>query len=126
MPERTFPELIGDLDIVSTNLKGRLHEVPHLAGMQATLESWVIEARSLESQQEVFTARLREINEQRRAVEARGVALNSQTRDALSGHYGPKSQTMREFGYLPRGRKPAASKETPKQAPPQTARAAAS
>jgi hypothetical protein len=117
MPERTFPELIGDLDVLNTNLKARLGEVPHLGGLQATLEAWVIEARSLESQQEVFTARLREVNEQRRAAAARGTALRSQVRDALSGHYGPKSQTMREFGFLPRGRRPAASREAP-PAPP--------
>ncbi|HEX5759950.1 MAG TPA: hypothetical protein VF121_12230 [Thermoanaerobaculia bacterium] len=119
MPRESFPELLVELDTLSTNLKGRLGDTPHLAVMQADLEAWVAEARGLESQQEIFEARLRETNEKRRKSEQRGVDLRGQLNAALRGHFGPKSQTLREFGFLPRGRKLAAPK--PDEPPPQPA-----
>jgi hypothetical protein len=102
MPNRTFPELIGDVDKLSTNLRGRLVEMPHLTPLQADLEAWLIEARSSESQQGVYTARLREVNEQRRGIETRGVALKSRAVDNLRGHFGGQAKTLHEFGVRPR------------------------
>ena len=116
---RTFPEVIGDLDKLSTNLKGRLVEVPHLTPLQAELESWLVEARASESQQGIFTARLREVNEQRRGIETRGVALKVRTVDGLRSHFGGRAKTLHEFGVRPRrgGRR---RKATPEQPEPTT------
>jgi hypothetical protein len=119
MARESFPELLVELDTLSTNLNGRMAEVPHLAVMQSDLEAWVAEARGLESQKEIFEARLRETNEKRRVAERRGIDLRGQLNAALRGHFGPKSQTMREFGFVPRGRKLARPKgeEPPAPAP---------
>jgi hypothetical protein len=74
-------------------------------------------AKGLESQQEIFEARLRETNEKRRLEEQRGVDLRSKMNAALRGHFGPKSQTMREFGFVPKGRKLAKPKGEQPPAP---------
>ncbi|HVF59434.1 MAG TPA: hypothetical protein VNJ70_06440 [Thermoanaerobaculia bacterium] len=113
MAHESYPELLVALDGLSTNLKGRLGDAPHMTVMQTDLEAWVAEARGLEAQTEIFEARLRETNEKRRVSQQRGIDLRSQLNGALRGHFGPKSQTLREFGFLPRGRKRSAKKEEP-------------
>lgn len=120
MPSESYAELLVSLDGLATNLKGRLGEAPHLTVLQSDLEAWVAEARGLEAQKEIFEARLRETNEKRRNSEQRGIDLRSQLNGALRGHFGPKSQTLREFGFLPRGRKPSGRKEEPKPGEPST------
>lgn len=101
MPKRILPVLIGELDTLNTNLKGRLDEVQHLAPLQAELEAWLAEVRNLESQQEVHTARLRETNEKRRRAEERGVDLRSRLTHGLRSHFGTKNKALHEFGIKP-------------------------
>ena len=101
MPKQVLPVLIGELDTLATNLKGRLDEVQHLAPLQAELEAWLAEVRSLESQQEVYTARLRETNEKRRRAETRGVDLRSRLAHGLRSHFGTKNKALHEFGIKP-------------------------
>ncbi|HEX9668666.1 MAG TPA: hypothetical protein VGC93_04200 [Thermoanaerobaculia bacterium] len=101
MPKQTLPELIGELDTLAANLKGRLEEMQHLAPLQAELEGWLAEVRGLEGQQDQFTARLRETNESRRRAEARGVDLRSRLAHGLRSHFGTKSKALHEFGIKP-------------------------
>ncbi|HEX5760988.1 MAG TPA: hypothetical protein VF121_17505 [Thermoanaerobaculia bacterium] len=101
MPNRILPVLIGDLDILATNLKGRLAELQHLAPLQAELEAWLTEVRGLESQQDQFIARLRETNEKRRLAESRGVDLRSRLAHGLRSHFGVKNKALHEFGIKP-------------------------
>jgi hypothetical protein len=101
MPNRILPVLIGELDILATNLKGRLDELQHLAPLQAELEAWLTEVRGLESQQDQFIARLRETNESRRRAEARGVDLRSRLAHGLRSHFGTKNKALHEFGLKP-------------------------
>ena len=118
MPDRNLIELIAAMDVLSTNLKARLPEIPLLEPLQTDLEAWLAETRGLENQQEIYTARLRETNEKRRRAEARGVELRSQADAALRGQFGTKNKVLHEFGLRPRGvrrttKKPETAAPTP-------------
>ena len=118
MPDRNLVELIGFMDVLSTNLKARLTEIPLLEPLQTDLDAWLAETRGLETQQEIYTARLRETNEKRRKAEARGIELRAQADAALRGQFGTKNKVLHEFGLRPRGGRRTAKKgETPAPAP---------
>ena len=125
MPRESFLELLTEMDTLNGNLKAKLTELPaHIQPLQADLEAWLIACRSLEGQQEVYNARLRETNESRRNQETRGLLLRTQIRDALRGWFGGKSQTLREFLVRPRGGRRTARKEEPAPPAPTTPPAA--
>lgn len=111
--------LIGDIDAIAINLKGRLGEEPLqiLTGFQAELEVWLGEARELERQQELATGRIRQTTEQRRLTQRRGVELRSRAAGHLRGVFGPKATDLHEFGLRPR-RNPRRTK--PVQEPEET------
>ncbi|HVF59471.1 MAG TPA: hypothetical protein VNJ70_06630 [Thermoanaerobaculia bacterium] len=118
MPRETFLELLAEMDTLNVNLKAKLPDLPpHLIPLQADLEAWLLACRSLEAQQEVYNARLRETNESRRKQEARAIELRGQIRDALRGFFGGKNQTLREFLVKPRGGRRTPKKEEPPPAP---------
>lgn len=119
MPDRNLINLIAAMDILSTNLKARLPEIPLLEPLQTDLEAWLAETRGLENQQEIYTARLRETNEKRRRAEARGVELRAQADAALRGQFGTKNKVLHEFGLRPRSgvRRSAKKGEAPAPAP---------
>ncbi len=96
--------LIGDIDTVAINLKGRLGEEPlqFLTGLQAELEGWLGEARELEGQQELANGRLRQTSEQRRVVHRRGLELRSRATGHLRSVFGPKAKELLDFGVRPR------------------------
>ncbi len=110
--------LVADVDALATHLQSRLGEVPHLAGLHTELTTWLGEARSLESQREVHTGRLRKVNRARFLIESRGADLRTRAADGLRMHFGGKDPELLEFGVRPRGgggsRRRAAS---PAQAP---------
>lgn len=119
MPRETFLELLAEMDTINANLKAKLADLPpHIQPLQADLETWLLAVRSLEAQQEVYNARLRETNEARRRQEARAIELRGQIRDALRGWFGGKSQTLREFLVKPRGGRRTPKKEEQPTPPP--------
>ncbi len=117
--------LIGDIDAVAVNLKGRLGEEPLqiLTGFQAELEEWLTEARELERQQELATGRIRQTAERRRVVHQRGVELRTRAAGHLRGIFGPKAKALHDFGFRPRRDprpakpEPPAPEETPQPTP---------
>lgn len=113
MPRQTYSQLIVEIDALSTNLRSNLDEVPLLSTVQTELDAWLAEARGLTSQQDVFTARLRETSEKRRLSEAKGIELRGRAANGLRSHFGIKSQSLREFGLRPRRNPRPAAKEQP-------------
>jgi hypothetical protein len=111
--------LIGDLDAIANNLKGRLGEeqLQILTGFQAELEAWLVEARELERQQELATGHLRQTTERRQLTQRRGVELRSRAAGHLRGVFGPKAKQLHEFGLRPR-RDPRPVKKARQPAPP--------
>ena len=71
MARKRISGLIGDITTITSNLSIRLGggELQQLAPFQAELETWLAEARGLESQHEFHTARLRENTQQKRLIE---------------------------------------------------------
>ena len=121
MARESFLELLTEMDTLNVNLKAKLADLPaHIQPLQADLEAWLLACRSLEAQQEVYNARLRETNDSRRRQETRGLELRTQIRDALRGWFGGKSQTLREFLVKPRGGRRPAKKEEPTPPPAPT------
>ncbi len=117
MARKRISTLVADVDAIATHLKTRLGEVTHLTGLQTELEGWLAEARDLESQREVHTGRLRQIDAVRRSTEARGVELRARAVDNLRGHFGGRAKVLLEFGIRPRSsgggrRKPATPEQT--------------
>jgi hypothetical protein len=105
MSRRGISELIGDIHTIANSLKGRLGEggdLQSLTDFQSQLEAWLNEARALEVQQELDTSRLRKTTELRRQIRRRGVDLRGRAAAHLQGHFGKKSQDLREFGLQPR------------------------
>jgi len=107
--------LIGDIDAVAINLKGRLGEEPLqiLAVFQTELEAWLTEARELERQQELATGRSRQTTEQRRFIHRRGVELRTRAAGHLRGVFGPKAKDLHDFGLRPRRDPRPAKPESP-------------
>lgn len=104
MATQSLKEKIIQWKVLSTNLKARLPEMPHLEADVKVFEELIASAESLESQQGIYTARLRETNKERIELEKRTRAVRNRLAASLQGVYGPESQTLHEFGVKPRVR----------------------
>lgn len=101
MVTRTLPEDIGDWKILSDNLEPLLGELPYLSAQHAELDRAIEEALRLEAEQEVAIARLREINTERAAVQARGQEIRRKIVFGLRGHYRGTNVKLLQFGVKP-------------------------
>jgi chromosome segregation ATPase len=106
MPTQSLREKISVWKVLSTNLKARLPELPHLTEHVTLFEELVTSAEALESQQGIYIARLRETNKERTELEKRARTLRNRLAASLQGAYGPDSQTLHEFGVKPRIQRP--------------------
>lgn len=105
MPTLSFKEKLTSWEVMSTNLKARLDEIPHMSEDQAALEALLAEGRGLEAQQGMYTAALRETNRKRVLLEIRGDELRERMAGSLRGKFGPTSHRLYEFGLKPRIRR---------------------
>jgi hypothetical protein len=115
--------LIGDIDAIANNLKGRLGEPPlqHLVGLQSELEAWLVEARALERQQELDTGQIRRTSERRRKIHGNDVELRGRATTSLQGLFGKKAKDLHDFGLRPRrDPRPAKSQPSPEPTPQPT------
>lgn len=105
MATQSFKEKLASWEVMSTNLKAQLDQVPYLSEDQAALEALLAEGRGLEAQQGMYIAALRETNRKRVVLEIRGDEMRERMAGSLRGKFGPTSQRLHEFGVRPRTRR---------------------
>lgn len=102
MATPTFKEKLGTWDAMSQNLRDCLAEVPYLTEDQAALEELLAQGHSLEAQQAVFLASLREVNRRRAELERQGDVLRNRLAGALRHKFGETSTRLIAFGLKPK------------------------
>lgn len=118
MPGITFQKIVGDCELLNSNLKPLLAEMPLLQEESDALDALIARAKSLGNEQEVLTGRLREITRLRQEAQRESHDMRSRVAALLRGKLGFKSETLIGFGVPPRKRrKPAVKKAAPQPAP---------
>lgn len=102
MATPTFKEKIGTWDTMNKNLRDCLTEIPYLAEDQEALDRLLARSRSLEAQQGMYIASLREVNRQRVEIEREGDELRNRLAGALRHKFGETSMRLFAFGLKPK------------------------
>lgn len=118
-----FSEKITNWDLLNTNVKPYMEEMPHLREIQAKLETVISDGRSLDSEQEVARSQLRELTRRRQDLEKRGEALRRRVAAHLRGTFGFTSEQLIKFGVNPRPTRPRTRKSRKSQEKPEEATA---
>lgn len=114
MAIHTYLDRLNRWAVLSTNLKNRLGELPHLAAKQSEFEALVAEGLRLVAQQKQRTGEASELVDRRKALMLRGGHLRELLVAALRENFGPSSPRLVEFEIRPRGRRqPAPDSEPP-------------
>ncbi len=116
MPTTSFQKIVGDCELLISNLRPLLGEMPLLEEEAQALEALITRAKSLGSEQKVLTGRLREIVRLRLEAQLESNDMRSRVAALLRGKLGFQNETLLGFGVPPRKRarkKPA----TPQPAP---------
>lgn len=121
MASVSFQKIIGDCELLSSNLKPHLQEMPLLQEESDALDALIVRAKSLGNEQKVLTGRLREITRLRQEAQRESNDMRSRVAALLRGKLGFQSETLIGFGVPPRKRsrkKPTASEPTPTEPAP--------
>jgi hypothetical protein len=118
-----FSEKITNWDLLNTNMKPVLEEMPHLRPIQAELETLISQARALDSEQEIARSQFRELTRRRQEAEKQGESLRRRVASHLRGTFGFTSEQLIKFGVNPRPtrtrpRKTRASQQKPEETTP--------
>ena len=97
-----FANRITNWEVFNSNLKPFLPELPFLQSISTEMETLIVEAKSLDSEQEVARGRLQEIVHRRQELEKRGDDLRNRAASHLKGTFGFSSDALVKFGVRPR------------------------
>jgi hypothetical protein len=100
----TFGKKITSWELLSGNLKPLLGTMPFLEPIQAELEALIVEARTLDQQQELARGQARELTRKRQDAEKLGENLRRRISAHLRGQFGFTSELLVQFGVNPRPR----------------------
>jgi pyruvate/2-oxoglutarate dehydrogenase complex dihydrolipoamide acyltransferase (E2) component len=120
MPGLSFQKIVSYCELLNSTLKPQLTEMPHLQDESAALDALVLQAKSLDNEQQVLRGRLREITRLRRETERQGQDLRSRIAAQIRGKMGFDNENLLGFGIPPRKRtrkKPQDPAEAPSPAP---------
>ncbi|HEV2852484.1 MAG TPA: hypothetical protein VHC97_06745 [Thermoanaerobaculia bacterium] len=104
MPSISFQKIVGDCELLSTNLKPHLTEMPLLQEESDALDALIAKAKALGHEQEVLTGRLREITRLRREAQVESQDMRSRIAALLRGKLGFANESLIGFGVTPRKR----------------------
>lgn len=104
MPGITFQKIVGDCELLSSNLKPLLTEMPLLQEESNALDALIVKSKALGNEQEVLTGRLREITRLRQEAQRESHDMRSRVAALLRGKLGFKNETLLGFGVPPRKR----------------------
>ncbi len=124
---QSYAEKFSRWEILITNAKPTLPEMPHIGEDLTVLEQRLTEARVLESRQEDLRAQARDLGKQIRSAAREGEKARARLGANLRAKYGFESDTLVKYGFKPRPpvtrrrlfKKPAAEAQTtsPEQGP---------
>lgn len=117
MPGLSFQKITSLCELLNSNLKPQLKDLPHLEDESTQLDSLVLRTKSLDGEQQVLVGRLREITRLRQEAEAEGQDLRSRVVAQIRGKLGFKNENLIGFGIPPRKR---SRKKAEKASPPTT------
>ena len=117
-----FSKRLNRWELISTNAKPHLEEMPFLQGLVTDLDGVIVEARSLDPVQEQNRQNLADATHRRQELERRGETLRARITAHLKGSFGHTSDDLIQFGITPRPRtlrrkKGAGAKKTEKPDP---------
>ena len=115
----TFAKKITEWELLNTNIKPHLPDLPHLQGVSADLDALIVQSKQLDSQQEIARGQLQDSVHQRQALEKKGETLRQRASSLLKGSLGFASDDLVKFGIRPRKSGPRGPK---KQKPPVAAK----
>jgi hypothetical protein len=102
MPGKSFQKITSLCELLNSNLKPQLKDLPHLQDESTQLDSLVTRTKSLDGEQQVLIGRLREITRLRQEAEAEGQDLRSRVVAQIRGKLGFKNENLIGFGIPPR------------------------
>ena len=119
MATTSFQKIIGDCELLTSNLRPLLTEMPLLQEESEALEALMARAKSLGNEQQVLTGRLREITRLRIEAQRESNDMRSRVAALLRGKLGFKNETLIGFGIPPRkrSRKKSEPQVTPQPTP---------
>lgn len=119
---KAFAKKITEWELLSSNLKPHLAEMPFLQEIVDELDALIARARALDLEQELARGRLQDAVHQRQEVEKQGERLRGRAAAHLKGRFGFGSDDLVQFGLRPaRGvRGPRKAKPAEATTPPPT------
>jgi hypothetical protein len=110
-------------DVLVTNLKPDVPEIPHVADDLKTLEDLLAQARLLQTQQEEMRSQSRNSTDQLKKVLAEGDRLRARLGSTLKGKLGFSDAKLVKYGFTPLQRRrksktPTAATGTPAETGP--------
>ncbi|HYU33890.1 MAG TPA: hypothetical protein VEW48_17190 [Thermoanaerobaculia bacterium] len=93
---------LGNWDMLTTNVKPRLPELPQLVATVQELDSVIFEGRALQGVQETHRMQLRETTQRSKELERRGRSLRNRLVAGLQSAYGVDSLELLGYGINPR------------------------
>lgn len=100
----TFQKIIGDCELLISNLRSLLTEMPLLQEEFGALEGLIGRAKSLANEQKLVTGRLREITRLRQEAQRESNDMRSRIAALLRGKLGFQNENLLGFGVPPRKR----------------------
>ena len=104
MPGISFRKIVSFCELLNSNLKTHLADMPHLQEESVGLDALVTQAKALDNEQQLLKGRLGELTRLRREAELRGQDLRSRVAAQLRGKLGFKNENLLGFGIPPRKR----------------------
>jgi hypothetical protein len=102
MSTNTMSKEVGVWEALSANVKSWLEEVPQLGPSVQDLDGVILDAKDLQSVQDVHRRQLRETTQRSKDIRRRGRSLRNRLIACVQGAFGPDSLLMLEFGINPR------------------------
>src|SRR4051794_37177043 len=98
---QTFANKITEWELINTNLKPHLPDMPYLQEIVTALDALIAEAKGLDSQQEAARSQLQDVVHRRQEVEKKGQVLRGRAASHLRGSFGFSSDELVKFGVRP-------------------------
>lgn len=93
---------LGTWDMLSTNVRPRLPELPQLGSTVSELDAVIFEGREIQGVQETHRKQLRETTQRSKDLARRGRSLRNRLVAGLQSAYGVDSLELLGFGVQPR------------------------
>ena len=113
MPNPSFADKIRSWDLLNTNLKPHLPDMPEAKDFQVQFEALIASAKTLDSQQSDLRGKVQEATRLRLEAVQQAEDLKGRLAALLRARFGFKAETLLSFGLPPRRARRRKAKTTP-------------